>query len=89
MSMKVTGVIAAQIKSIENTRDVAIVRLETKPGTRQPFHYLYFTLRAYSSLAKLAGDIEGPYDVELLQYSEKDPTLVTDVIVISTPKDKD
>jgi hypothetical protein len=87
--MKVTGVIAAQIKSIENTRDVCIVRLETKPGTGQPFHYLHFTLRAYSSLAKIAGDIEGPYDVELLQYSEKDQTLVTDVIVINPSTEKD
>lgn len=82
--MKLQGVIGAAIKSIANTQDTCIVRLETGPGAmHQPFHYMHFTLRAYSSLAKLAQDTSEPYDLELLQYSEKDSTLVTDVILIT------
>lgn len=83
MSMKIEGVFSAQVKSIANTQDTCIVRLETKPGTLQPFHYVNMTLRAFSSLCKLTADIESAYDLELLQYSEKDATLVTDVILVT------
>lgn len=83
MAMKIEGVFIAQVKSVSATEDTCIVRMETKPGTIQPFHYVNMTFRAFTALCNLTADIDGAFDVELLQYSEKDSTLVTDVIVIS------
>lgn len=82
MSMKIEGVFIAQVKSVSATQETCIVRLETQPGTIQPFHYVNMTFRAFRALCHMTADIEGSYDVELLQYSTKDSTLVTDVIVI-------
>lgn len=89
MTIRIENVIAVQLKSVANNSDFCIVRLETRAGTGQPFHYVAMTPRAFTSLCKLAGNLEGPYDVELLQYSEKMMSLVTDVIVIEHKADKE
>lgn len=76
------NVLTAQIKAIAAFSDTCTVKLTSEDGE---IPVLEFTLRAYSSLAKLTQDIDGAFDLELLFYSETNPLLVSDVIVITEP----
>lgn len=83
MRQIIEHVIGTQIKAIGKHSDVCSVKINQAAIGHTAYSMFTMTFRAYASLCKLSEDIQGEYTLELLQYHETNPNIVTDVILIT------